>query len=274
MRKIIITLLSLVLLSNINLFAQKNEPILEKLLNAAGDEIYLKDFHFNLEPGENANYSIVLSKKKTYGWYTYIEQKDQLQITLDNDHGNIRFLNNLNNVGIINFTTKCNKTAVYNLSVNNISNETINSIVLLTYAGKFKPKDIEEIKPIVKQTESKNAPKLEYTEKDKSYYFVVDEIPKFKGKKKSSDEFNNFINQELKYPQEAIDKKIEGKVFVQFVIGKNGYVKDAKVARGVHPSIDQEALRVIYSSPKWKPGIKDGEPVDVMFTFPIEFKLP
>ena len=274
MRKITITLLSLVLLSNINLFAQKNEPILEKLLNAAGDEMYLKDFHFNLEPGENANYSIVLSKKKTYGWYTYIEQKDQLQITLDNGHGNIRFLNNSNNVGIINFTTKCNKTAVYNLSVNNISNETINSIVLLTYAGKFKPKDIEEIKPIVKQTESKNAPKLEYAEKDKSYYFVVDEMPKFNGKKKYHEEFLKFLNQKIKYPQEAIDKKIEGKVFVQFVIGKDGYIKDAKIARGVHPALDQEALRVVYSSPKWEPGIQRGRPVPVIFTWPIEFKLP
>ena len=274
MKKIIIIFITLFFGVLIKSFAQNIDEIKAKLDEASKEHTYLKDFHFNLEPGENTNYSIVLRKKTTYGWYMYIEQKDQLQITLDNGHGNIIFLNKKNNIGIINFTTKCNKTAVYNLHVKNISNETINSMVLLTFSGMFKPKDIEEIKPIIKQTESKNAPKLEYAEKDKSYYFIVDEMPKFNGKKKYREEFIKFLNQKIEYPQEAIDKRINGKVFVQFVIGKNGYIKDAKVTRGVHPSIDQEALRVIYSSPKWESGIKSGEPVDVILTFPIEFKLP
>ena len=99
-------------------------------------------------------------------------------------------------------------------------------------------------------------------------------MPMFNNKENNNKEFKEFINQKIKYPQEAIEKKIEGRVFVQFTVGKNGYIKDAKISRGIHPSINQEVLKVIYSSPKWEPGIKDGEAVNVILTFPIIFKLP
>ena len=273
MKKIIITLISLLFLSNINLYAQKNDPILNKLGNASGDNTFLKNFKFDLEPGERVSYSIVLSKKTWYGWYIFM-QKNQLEIMLIKDNRNALILdkssNNINK-DVIKFSTKCNKTGVYDLNIKNISNEKVSSAVLLTFEGKFEPKDIEKIKPVIEKNEVNEIQKEFYTDGEESYYFVVDKMPEFIDNIK---DFNEFIKKELRYPQEAKDKKINGNVYIQFTVGKDGYIKDAKIARGIHPALDQEALRVVYSSPKWKPGIKDDEPVNVILSFPVIFKLP
>ncbi|MNY07603.1 Gram-negative bacterial tonB protein [compost metagenome] len=66
---------------------------------------------------------------------------------------------------------------------------------------------------------------------------------------------------------------IVGKVYVQFVVSKTGELKDVVLRRSVHPSLDKEALRVVKSMPKWKPGTLDGETVDSFFTLPITFNL-
>ncbi|MBI9054009.1 MAG: M56 family metallopeptidase [Bacteroidales bacterium] len=102
-------------------------------------------------------------------------------------------------------------------------------------------------------------------------YFTVDEMPKFNGK--DQDEFRFFIQKNLRYPIEAQKNDKEGRIFVSFVVDKEGYVKNVKVERGVYPSLDQEAIRVVKLSPKWEPGIKDGKSVNVKYTFPIIFKL-
>ena len=82
-----------------------------------------------------------------------------------------------------------------------------------------------------------------------------------------------YISENVKYPEEAKKEKIQGKVFVQFVIDKTGKVTNAKIARGVGPSLDKEALRVVNAMDKWKPASKDGKPVNVQFTLPINFAL-
>ena len=78
----------------------------------------------------------------------------------------------------------------------------------------------------------------------------------------------------MKYPKEAKDANIDGTVKVQFVVGSNGGVQEVEVLEGVHPALDAEAVRVIKSSPKWKPGKKDGKPVRVTYTLPVIFVLP
>jgi len=102
-------------------------------------------------------------------------------------------------------------------------------------------------------------------------FFTVDEMPKFNGK--DADEFRSFIQKNLRYPVEAQKNDINGRIFVSFVVDKKGYVKNVKVERGVCPSLDKEAIRVVKLSPKWEPGIKDGKQVNVKYTFPIVFKL-
>ena len=85
--------------------------------------------------------------------------------------------------------------------------------------------------------------------------------------------FRNWVQKNITYPSEAINAKIEGKVFVSFVIDKNGEVSDAKVLRGVHPSIDNETLRVLLSSPKWKPAKQNGIIVKQLFSIPIKYTI-
>jgi len=99
--------------------------------------------------------------------------------------------------------------------------------------------------------------------------FTAEVMPKFQGK--GADEFRLFISKNLKYPKEARKQGIEGRVFVSFVIDKNGDVKNVKIERGVHSSLDEEAIRVVKLSPKWEPGKNEGEFVNIQYTFPIVF---
>lgn len=83
-----------------------------------------------------------------------------------------------------------------------------------------------------------------------------------------------WLGQNIQYPKEAVDAKVEGRVMVSFVIEKDGFVSNAKVIRSIDPLLDNEALRVVNAMPNWKPGMQDGQPVRVRFTIPVSFKLP
>jgi protein TonB len=82
-----------------------------------------------------------------------------------------------------------------------------------------------------------------------------------------------YLSENIKYPKKALKNGITGKVFVQFVIDKSGKVTNVVAVRGVEKSLDKEAVRVIKAMPKWKPGKKDGQPVNVKYTIPINFKF-
>ena len=100
----------------------------------------------------------------------------------------------------------------------------------------------------------------------------LDVNPSFKGK--DADAFAAWVSARLKYPKEAKAAHVGGTVLVQYVVGKNGGVQEVQVLKGVHPALDAEAVRVVRSSPKWKPGIKDGKPVRVTRTVEVVFSLP
>jgi protein TonB len=82
-----------------------------------------------------------------------------------------------------------------------------------------------------------------------------------------------YIVKNVRYPQIAKEYNITGKVYVQFVVDKDGSVTDVKILRGVDKNLDTEALRVIRSLPKFKPGMQRGKPAKVIFTIPINFQL-
>lgn len=82
-----------------------------------------------------------------------------------------------------------------------------------------------------------------------------------------------WIAKNVNYPILAAENGIEGKVYIQFVVEKDGRVSNIKVVRGVDPSLDKEAVRVISAMPKWKPGKQRGIPVRVSYTLPIAFQL-
>ncbi|MFV0505571.1 MAG: energy transducer TonB [Bacteroidales bacterium] len=82
-----------------------------------------------------------------------------------------------------------------------------------------------------------------------------------------------WLNKEVVYPADAQATEIEGRVVIEFVVRKDGTVRDAVVLRKVHPSLDNEALRVIDKMPNWKPGLQGGRAVNCRFRIPITFKL-
>ena len=98
----------------------------------------------------------------------------------------------------------------------------------------------------------------------------VEEMPKFPG---GMHELIMFLNKNIVYPDISIKNDVQGRVMVQFVITKEGYIKDPNVLSGVDPHLDAEALRVVRSMPRWKPGKLGGEPANVKYTLPIMFRL-
>jgi len=106
--------------------------------------------------------------------------------------------------------------------------------------------------------------------KDATVYEAVDQMPVF-----GSDDnaLAKYLSEEIKYPQEARKKGIQGKVFVSFVVTEAGKVKDVKVMQAVNSLLDAEAVRVISSMPGWTPGKLKGEKVCVKLNLPINFKL-
>lgn len=101
-------------------------------------------------------------------------------------------------------------------------------------------------------------------------FMVAEEQPMFPG---GMQEMMKFIQSEVKYPKEAQDKGIQGRVIVQFVVNKDGSISNDTVVRSVDPMLDAEAVRVVRSMPNWTPGKQKGEPVRVRFTLPVSFRL-
>ena len=101
-------------------------------------------------------------------------------------------------------------------------------------------------------------------------YERVEQMPEYPG---GQQELVKFIATSVRYPYDAMKNKIQGKVAVRFVVGKDGIVKKVKIARGVDPLLDAEALRVVSTFPKWTPGKEKGKLAAVRFTLPINFKL-
>lgn len=103
-----------------------------------------------------------------------------------------------------------------------------------------------------------------------SIYNVVEVMPEFPG---GMSQMATYLSENIKYPEKAKDKDISGRVFISFVIEKDGSVSSAKVMRGIGGGCDEEALRVVKAMPKWKPGMMKGKPVRVYYVLPVFFKL-
>jgi TonB family protein len=101
-------------------------------------------------------------------------------------------------------------------------------------------------------------------------FVIVDEMPEYPGGVVA---LKNFLAQTVKYPAEAAKKGIQGKVYVTFVVQKDGNIGETKIARGVSPELNAEALRVVKLLTNWKPGKQKGQEVAVQYTVPINFAL-
>ncbi len=101
-------------------------------------------------------------------------------------------------------------------------------------------------------------------------YFVVEEMPVYPG---GDEALRKDLAANIKYPEEAKKAGIQGKVYVTFVVDEHGNVTNAKIARGVDPSLDKESLRVIKELKAWSPGKEKGKAVKVSYTVPINYAL-
>lgn len=101
-------------------------------------------------------------------------------------------------------------------------------------------------------------------------FMVAEQMPEFPGGMK---ELLKFLQDNLKYPESAMKNNLQGRVIVQFVVEKDGTPTEFNVVRAVNPDLDAEALRVLKTMPKWKPGMQKGEAVRVKYTVPVAFKL-
>lgn len=104
-----------------------------------------------------------------------------------------------------------------------------------------------------------------------SVFTFVEQMPEFPGGEK---ELLNYLKENLKYPDEALEEERQGKVYVKFVVDENGDIKNATSVRPIGYGMDEEAVRVVESMPQWKPGKQNGKAVKVYFQLPILFSIP
>ena len=114
------------------------------------------------------------------------------------------------------------------------------------------------------------APAPQAVTSDDQTFSVVEQMPEYPGGMRAGLEF---MARNLRYPTKAREAGKQGRAIVQFVVRKDGSLSDFKVLRPVDPWLDAEAIRVISTMPKWKPGMQDGKPVSVKFTLPVTFML-
>ena len=110
------------------------------------------------------------------------------------------------------------------------------------------------------------APEVE----EEEVYIIVEQMPGFPG---GEEALLKYISDHIEYPTMAVERGIEGRVTVRFVVNKDGYVQDVTVIRGVHELLDKEAVRVIQSLPRWNPGKQNGVAVAVYYNVPVNFTL-
>ena len=129
-----------------------------------------------------------------------------------------------------------------------------------------KPFDLKYIKDVI----TGEIPMDGYDIPESDVVMFADVMPEYPG---GTNAMFDFIRKNVKYPESAKEKGIEGRVYVNFVIDKDGSISDIKVLRGLCKEIDEEAVRVVKAMPKWNPGMQDGEPVRVQYMLPFYFKI-
>ena len=113
-------------------------------------------------------------------------------------------------------------------------------------------------------------PKAVEEEATEEIFVVVEQQPEFPG---GMSALMKFLSDNIKYPVIAQENGIQGRVITNFVVERDGSITDVNVVRGQDPSLDKEAVRVIKTMPRWKPGQQRGKPVRVRFTLPVQFRL-
>lgn len=108
------------------------------------------------------------------------------------------------------------------------------------------------------------------SDKETETYSVVEKMPEFPG---GIDALMQYLSRKIRYPNKAQDNGVQGRVYVQFVVAKDGSIENVEVIRGIGSGCDEESIRVVKNMPKWTPGEQRGKKVRVKYTLPIRFSL-
>lgn len=115
-----------------------------------------------------------------------------------------------------------------------------------------------------------SAQKTVVAEKNQQVFDVVEQMPEYPGGIQALFEY---LSQNVKYPSDAENQKVEGRVIATFIVETDGTINNVEVVKPVFPSLDAEAIRVLSGMPKWTPGKQSGKEVRVKYTVPINFNL-
>lgn len=137
--------------------------------------------------------------------------------------------------------------------------------------------DDEEIEEVeIEETEIEEDTEIEVIEveeevvEEDEVFAIVEEMPSFPG---GDEALFKFLGQNIKYPAMARDAGIKGRVYIQFVVGKDGSIRDVQLLRGIGGGCDEEAMRVVKMMPSWNPGKQRGKAVSVIYRLPVNFTL-
>lgn len=137
----------------------------------------------------------------------------------------------------------------------------------------LEPKELNEVVVVaygLTTDEVKTENETQKTTKEEGVFTVVEQNPMFPG---GLSEMGRYLGRNIRYPAAAQRANVQGKVFVQFVVGKDGDIRDPRIVKGIGFGCDEEALRVTLNMPKWNPGKQNGKPVAVQYNLPILFML-
>lgn len=186
--------------------------------------------------------------------------------TLSDENGHFTFRTIENSVIVISYIGKQTYTFI-------ASEREIKGLKDTPIRLKDDVQNMEEI-VVVGYEPDEQTPKKEITqqaqEKEEEVFIVVEQMPEFPG---GMAECMKYIARNIKYPTLAQEAKIEGRVIVRFIVGKDGYTSNFEILHGVCPALDAEAIRVLAQMPRWKPGMQRGVAVPVKYTVPVTFKL-
>ncbi len=269
-----------------DLFAERPLIVSGKFKGSARGSIKVSGKSGKIQYNKNWNISQNMTSKQTKALkYLWAREKVRLLSDYNKIDGNEELKSEIINLGkTYNLLTEYTSFVAIDSEISNpdASNLTrvkqpsplpqgVSNLALSRYAAA--PRSAKRLKMAEQEVDYELSVEFEEVqeEMEEEVFVIVETMPQFRGGDISK--FREYVQEKVVYPEEAIKKGISGRVFVQFVVDVTGKVAEIKIVRGVDPLLDNEVIRILKDSPKWKPGNQRGKPVKVSFTIPVEFSL-
>ncbi|GAB3030364.1 TonB family protein [Spirosoma pulveris] len=146
----------------------------------------------------------------------------------------------------------------------------VNGRTALGVALALQSNDLNEAHVVASEPTSAPSSKKQVSQTGDEVFMVVEQVPEFPGGMKA---LSQYLARNLRYPTEARQNKVQGRVYVKFIVDKTGAIQELRVLKGIGGGCDEEAIRVVSKMPNWIPGKQQGKTVSVMYNLPIQFSL-